>query len=1054
MGKPNVRPLIAFSILQLEEAFEAAVLAQDNKKIREVAKELECRSVPKAKRLLRRVSDHIEATRKPRHTARKPNAAEPRDGSTMEAAAPKPPQAAPTRKTKTETVPPADAPPAPAPAPTEQDTAPPEPSRELSSSQTSRPPIRQEPASDNLQTQALDQAQARRVLDAWMLAEILAPYGRYGRPSDLIGSKGVGIADLAVTSDLPWLSGEEGQVQGGPFYQVVVGAIRLDEAAARLFELYGDTKIDGAAPSGFAPIAILTLERDGRPIAGNALAISSFAWALPFALKRDFAALASWTQARQVLALEAERLLWPAGEVAEPPILTGSLLQGLFQHLVEKLELPVELTVSPHFALRVERNWRGEVLPDSPAVESPYLANLEMARQQLQKGRPHENLARYLSLKVPSRRIDLRGNDIALADAISPTRIPPGKWPAGAEQPLVLLQQAAVNLALDGRDASRLLPINGPSGTGKGALLRDLIAALVIRRAEVMSEIANPREAFTHIGKVRATDGFTDRYVVSEALKGHEIVIVASNDALEKIVTELMDLRTIDATRADLRYFSTVADRLFQADEAGPRNWGLVAAALGRASDLARLRRTVWDDEEYGLRPYLLEAVGASQSIEAGVAAAKGGRRRKPAVVEAEKPPEKAEALMRWQEAQRAFRSKAKEARAQLDVLERGRQALGERVDPEAEEALQLQLTSAETVAEEARALFTNLTAQIEAIRRALADAEQALQDHTASKPSFLRRLVGARQPLAWSQAMERLERERDDLSEKLSGLEGQLKAAGSRHDEATALLANLRQTAGQLEARKKSLAEAIDAAIALSGLGFVDAAFFDRPDMEVQRDTPWLSAEINRLREDLFAAAMGLHRAFVDAAAKPVSSNLDLLFRSFSGNAEWTEKMRPLMPDLWATFACAIPVIATTFEAAEHWFDALEPEALGWFLIDGAGEIPPQHAVGGLLRAKQAVVIGDPMQLATVPCLSPGLVEAIAGHLDIDAERFMAPSASVQTLAGGASVFGNTVALGGAWKRRAAKPSAVPVSGPSAKADGPQSFAKAFPRRVDRFSD
>ncbi|GLS22328.1 hypothetical protein GCM10007874_53460 [Labrys miyagiensis] len=1052
MSKPNVRPLIAFSILQLEEAFEAAVLARDDKKIREVAKELECRSVPKAKKLLRRVSDHIEATRKSRQAARKPSPAEPGDGSAMEAAAPKPPKAAPRKKAKAETVPPASAPPAPAPA--EQDAAPPEPSRELSSSQTSRPPIRQEPASDNLQTHALDPAKARRVLDAWMLAEILAPYGRYGRPSDLIEDSEAGIADFAVTSDLPWLSGGEGHTQGGLFYRVVVGAIRLDEAAARLFELYGDTKIDGAAPSGFAPIAILTLERDGRPIASEALAISSFAWALPSALKRDFVALAGWTQVRPILTLEAERLLRPAGEVAEPPILTAALLQGLFQHLVEKLELPAELAVAPHFAIRIERNWRGEMLPDSPAVESPYLANLGTAQQQLSRTRSHENLARYLGLKVPSRRIDLRGNDIALADAIAPAKIPPGKWPAGAEQPLVLLQQAAVNLALDGGEASRLLPINGPSGTGKGALLRDLIAALVIKRADAMSEITNPREAFTHIGKVRATDGFTDRYVVSEALKGHEIVIVSSNDALETIVTELMDRRTIDAARTDLRYFGTVADRLFQADAAGPRSWGLLAAALGRVSDLAKLRRAIWDDQEHGLRPYLIEAVGASQSIEAGVVAAKGGQRRKPAVVEVEMPPEKAEALLRWQEAQRVFRSKAKEARAQLDVLERGRQALGERVDPETEEALRVQLTSAGAAVEEARALLANLSAQTEAARGALAEAEQALQDHAASKPSFLRRLVGARQPLAWSQAREQLQRECDDLSEKLAGLEGQLKAAGSRHDEATALLANLRQIAGQLEARKQSVAEAIDATIALSGLGFVDAAFFDRPDMEVQRDTPWLSAEINRLREDLFAAAMGLHRAFVDAAAKPVSSNLDLLFRCFSGNAEWTEKMRPLMPDLWATFCCVIPVIATTFEAVEHWFEALEPEALGWFLIDGAGEIPPQHAVGGLLRAKHAVVIGDPMQLAPVPCLSPGLVEAIAGHLDVDAERFMAPSASVQTLAGGASVFGNTVALGGAWKRQAAKSSAVPASGPSMKAGGPQGLPKAFLRKVDRFSD
>ncbi|WP_448149249.1 hypothetical protein [Labrys miyagiensis] len=52
--------------------------------------------------------------------------------------------------------------------------------------------------------------------------------------------------------------------------------------------------------------------------------------------------------------------------------------------------------------------------------------------------------------------------------------------------------------------------------------------------------------------------------------------------------------------------------------------------------------------------------------------------------------------------------------------------------------------------------------------------------------------------------------------------------------------------------------------------------------------------------------------------------------------------------------------------------------------------------------------------------CLSRGLSDGISSCCGIDAERFMAPSASVQTLAGAASVFGNTVALAGDWKRRA----------------------------------
>ncbi|MFD4402564.1 hypothetical protein ACFWPH_07335 [Nocardia sp. NPDC058499] len=60
-------------------------------------------------------------------------------------------------------------------------------------------------------------------------------------------------------------------------------------------------------------------------------------------------------------------------------------------------------------------------------------------------------------------------------------------------------QQFAVNNImhkLSAPHARGLYAVNGPPGTGKTTLLRDLIAAIVVQRAEVLAGLPGPRAAF------------------------------------------------------------------------------------------------------------------------------------------------------------------------------------------------------------------------------------------------------------------------------------------------------------------------------------------------------------------------------------------------------------------------------------------------------------------------------------------------------------------------------------------------------------------------------
>jgi hypothetical protein len=91
--------------------------------------------------------------------------------------------------------------------------------------------------------------------------------------------------------------------------------------------------------------------------------------------------------------------------------------------------------------------------------------------------------------------------------------------------------------------------------------------------------------------------------------------------------------------------------------------------------------------------------------------------------------------------------------------------------------------------------------------------------------------------------------------------------------------------------------------ASAKSSLGrqFPDEEFWCRPHDELQIAAPWLTAETQRMRERCFSAALELHRAFIDAAAKPIRNNLNMLFGILMGEG-LDEATTRLLPSLWST--------------------------------------------------------------------------------------------------------------------------------------------------------
>lgn len=223
-------------------------------------------------------------------------------------------------------------------------------------------------------------------------------------------------------------------------------------------------------------------------------------------------------------------------------------------------------------------------------------------------------------MKASPQHIDLRKDEPALAEALAPRKMPAAAWPTPEAHSPSVLQQAAVSLALRGGDQTRLLAVNGPPGTGKTTLLRDIVAGLIVDRAKVMAEFDTPAQAFA-----KRPDGRR----IDPRLRGFEIVVASTNNKAVENVSAALPERGAIGDRTDLTYFKTVSDNviagpntdgappapptLFEGPPPVKESWGLIAAVLGNAANRSAFYRTAWADEECGLQSYLLAAAGIPQ---------------------------------------------------------------------------------------------------------------------------------------------------------------------------------------------------------------------------------------------------------------------------------------------------------------------------------------------------------------------------------------------------------------------------------------------------------
>ncbi|WP_047151332.1 DEAD/DEAH box helicase [Aneurinibacillus tyrosinisolvens] len=772
-------------------------------------------------------------------------------------------------------------------------------------------------------------------------------------------------------------------------YDVYLGKIKSQDLIVRLLESINEE--DNAIEQDISSscVCAFRVASDGRYV-GNSFSISTFVWAVAKIIAEKNLRTDFKTSEIDKLNSEINDILI---SISTP--LQHKDLENIFSIVTGKIFLKLNdsafcAVINRKFAKK-ENNKRKEssinqdeqVNEDSDIdtstdmMSSFYVSDIDMVKRNIQTG---DRIVQYIeALKKPAvNRTEIDTDICQMEKWLSPQKYPLGKWPS--EHSPSLMQQIAINIAISENGyTGGIFSVNGPPGTGKTTLLKEVIASNVVERALLLSEYKKPDEAFKRCQFTAPENEYLKSYYQPDAKLNKFGVIVASNNnsAVENISKELpiakdvkkANTKLFNIDETDETYFSDIAKTLTgNAEEC----WGLISARLGKKSNINELKQALWFNKE---------GVNLQELYK--------------------------DELPDWEQAKQVFRNKHAEVIKYRKLIE-------EAVD---------KVNKHKQIVQERHDAFDRMS-----VAKSKLEEQQNLLDERVKKQNRLQQKLDiAQENVGLLQSRLPWFKRWFSFCFKKDPIIVEIKEAKQALDQVTINLARINSEVDNLKTRLEEVNDnyvstqsyfagkeelflnsnkQLDSYKTQFGKNFAGEGFWTgiENNHNSQIACPWTDKKYDTLREELFYYALMLQKAFI-LNSKSIKQNMNCLVNMWSNKFSEQDKVLGFSP-LLNTLFLVVPVVSTTFASVSTFLQYVGKNELGTLVIDEAGQATPHSAIGALWRTNKALIVGDPLQVEPVVTIPKELSKRFAEQFRIE-DLYKPQELSVQVLADTINPYG-----------------------------------------------
>lgn len=661
-----------------------------------------------------------------------------------------------------------------------------------------------------------------------------------------------------------------------------------------------------------------------------------------------------------------------------------------------------------------------------------------------------------------------------MAEILNMGNAPLGKWPSRYMP--ALMQQVAINIAISNRqrgifkENGNIFSVNGPPGTGKTTLLKEIIANDIVEKAKFLSQYDTPDAAFEGVKFVNGkVDGvyakfyprwfrFKDKHIADFGV----LVTSCNNAAVENITKELPlesgildnlktvsdgdasdslemirqldEIRTLFSTSETEKklsayknntkrqgeypeiYFTAYAKKFFGSGENDADAWGMVAAPLGKKSNISGfyydVMNPIWQD-------FLMRNADIEERVHEYRKARNEFVKQLELVSSLQKKLKRyGDISLKLHQSQVDLGQIITTHTSLIDDYEKKIMSFDDdlvciKTDIEKETVKLRRFESlcleADYNVKEFEERIKGLSNQEISYKKQALDAENSVcfltrifrkskyQSALDLAEKFRKKAKECTEALTQTTQKIVVEKEqvegyhidKDNITWRLQELDNRLKALEAEKVDIQNRIIRLKgemDNAQVIAETVKSecesgLREYLDAGDTKTGKvlddTFIEMVLSNNNEVatKAQITNPWSTEEFNREREKLFYLALQMTKEFV-LSSKSCRANLCILGQYWGLRIEsGTDRIKfhkqdseAMISSLFQTLFLLTPVVSSTFASVGKLLkDMKTPGSIGTLVIDEAGQAQPQMAVGALYRARKAIIVGDPKQVEPV---------------------------------------------------------------------------------------